>query len=182
MNSLVPSQYTLQEHNLDGVSQNVYERIFDSLWVAPLLDPLRCDERFLPILANFYSVDFWSDVLSVMDKRGLIQSSIDIKRHKGTRWAVRLAVESIGLNPTITEWHQTTGMDVHTFKIVVDVPDTGYDMRDLNLVEQVVFPIKPVRSHLTSVGAAVSVSEKTPYIAMILMSTETTTLYPKEYA
>lgn len=179
MANLIPPPYTQEEHNLDLVSQEVHDRLSASLWTAPLLDPLRCDARFLPVLANFYSVDFWSDALSEADKRRLIASSIDIKRHKGTRWAVNLAVNSIGLTPTITEWHQTTGMDVHTFKIVVDVPDVGYDMRDLSLVEQVVFPVKPVRSHLTSVGAAVSRSENTPYMAMVVIGSETTTLYPE---
>lgn len=179
MADLLPPFYTQDEHDLDQVAQGVHDRLSESLWTAPLLDPLRCDARFLPVLANFYSVDFWSDALSEADKRRLIASFIDIKRHKGTRWAVRLAVESIGLNPTITEWHQTTGMDVHTFKIVVDVPDIGYDMRDLSLVEQVVFPVKPVRSHLTSVGASVSRSENTPYVALAVISAETTTLYPE---
>lgn len=95
MSSLLPAHYSEREHNLDHISEEVRTRIAASIWNAPLLDPMRCDARFLPALGKFYGIEYWWDDLTVAEQREFIMRMPMIKKRRGTLWAVRQAVNVI---------------------------------------------------------------------------------------
>lgn len=176
MPKLLPPFYTQTEHDLDQVAQGVHDRLSESLWTAPLLDPVRCDARFLPVLANFYSVDFWSDALSEADKRRLIASSIDLKRHAGTVWALTHALASIDVDVRLSEWFQHGG-NPYTFKLYIDVDDRGLNDLTLEMIDRLANTHKNVRSLLEAIFIYLT-NHGSMHFASMVTSGETTTIYP----
>ncbi len=103
MPSLLPAHYSEREHNLDNLSEEVRARIAASIWNAPLLDPMRCDARFLPALGKFYGIEYWWDNLSEQEQRNFIMRMPLIKKRRGTLWAVRQAINVIDVNAQVFE-------------------------------------------------------------------------------
>lgn len=110
MPSLLPKNYTNTEHNLDALSEEVRSRINGMIWNAPLLDPMRCDVRFLDSVASFYSVYFFGNTLTEQAKREFIRDNILIKQRRGTLWAVKQVVNA--LNPSIEIEEGTLGFSL----------------------------------------------------------------------
>lgn len=73
-------------------------------------DAQTCPENLLPWLAWTVHVDAWDDAWPVSIKRGMIAASIDIHRHKGTRYAVDKMLDVLGLGDSaeVVEWHQAS--------------------------------------------------------------------------
>lgn len=103
MPSLLPAHYSEREHNLDHISEEVRTRIAASIWNAPLLDPMRCDERFLPALGKFYGIEYWWDDLTVAEQREFIMRMPLVKKRRGTLWAVRQIINVIDVNAKVYE-------------------------------------------------------------------------------
>jgi phage tail P2-like protein len=61
------------------------------LWTAML-----CLAPVLPWLSWTLSVEAWHEAKSDGAKRALILSSIEIHRHKGTPWSIRLLIRALG--------------------------------------------------------------------------------------
>lgn len=147
--------------------------------IATLWHPTTCPATHLPWLAWALSVDEWDEAWSEATQRAVIAASIDIHRKKGTVGAVRAALASLGLGSSLIEWWQESPRTTpHTFRVVVEVPESGYDLRHLAKVERIVAPVKPARAHLTAVGASMSRSAGLPRYAGAIVGAETTTLYP----
>lgn len=64
--------------------------------ISKLWDAADCPVKFLPWLAWALSVDFWDDTWSEDKKRATIAGSIAWHRKKGTPWAVKQVLASIG--------------------------------------------------------------------------------------
>lgn len=94
MNTLLPTHYTPREHALDAVSEEVRNKLSADLWDAPILDPMRCNEKFLPMLAKFYGAELWMKSMTVDQQRKAIGDSIAIRKKRGTAWSVNQAIKS----------------------------------------------------------------------------------------
>lgn len=138
-----------------------FERALEqaSLWViqnseiVDVWNPDTCPERFLPRLAWSVSVDEWDVSWSLARKREIIRNSVAIHRLKGTKGAVRRALEAMGFGPEIVEWFENGG-DVHTFDVEAyadDVFEAGFTIGPelYNLVVRQIDHVKPARSHFT---------------------------------
>lgn len=90
--------------------------------IATIWDPWKCPVILLPWLAWAASVDIWSDDWSEIEKRREIALSPNLHRLKGTVWAVKAAVERLGLAFDLTEWWERVPAGRHgTFSVFVDV-------------------------------------------------------------
>lgn len=103
MSNLLPAHYSEHEKRLDAISQNVRDRIAADIWNAPLLDPQRCDARFLQALGRFYGIEYWWDGMSEAEQREFIMRMPLIKKRRGTLWAVRQAINVIDVNAQVVE-------------------------------------------------------------------------------
>lgn len=65
--------------------------------IATLWDPDRCPAAFLPWLAWALHVDNWDDTASEAQQREAIKLSVLLHRKKGTPWAVKRALATLGL-------------------------------------------------------------------------------------
>ena len=98
MTSLTPSQRLLPPNRtplelaLAGASPlDLNTDGLRHLWTA-----LLCLAPLLPWLSWTLSVEAWHEAKSDDAKRALILTSIEIHRHKGTPWAIRLLIRSLG--------------------------------------------------------------------------------------
>lgn len=92
--SLLPPNASRLERNLSEVSARIGEV---KIPITDLWNPDTCPVELLPWLAWSLSVDWWDDEWPESVKREMVRSSIQIHRHKGTPWAVKKALEIVGL-------------------------------------------------------------------------------------
>lgn len=111
MSNLIPTHYSDHEKYLDSVSQVVRDRIAADIWNAPLLDPMRCDARFLQALGKFYGIEYWWDDLTEEEQRNFIMKMPLIKKRRGTLWAVKEALKVIDADGHVLEGDYTVRYD-----------------------------------------------------------------------
>lgn len=116
--------------------------------IRALWDPMACPYELLPYLAWQYSVDRWDEKWSEQTKRKVIAEAFEIHQLKGTKEAIRRAVEPFGYLIDITEWWQTNS-EPGTFSLEVGVSETGITDESYNELTRIVDDVKPVSRKLT---------------------------------
>ena len=117
-----------------------------SLW-----DPQTCPYELLPYLAWQYSVDRWDEEWSEQIKRKVIAEAFEIHKLKGTKEAIRRAVEPFGFLIKISEWwqnNQTPG----SFTLEIGVSDTGITEEYYNELSRIIDDVKPVSRQLSNLA------------------------------
>lgn len=112
-----------------------------------------CPVELLPWLAWAFSVEVWEHDWPAEIKRNVTRRSIEVHRLKGTRKAVELALEALGLQTDISEWFEHGGVP-HTFRIDAygdNVFEAGFALNSdfYSLISRQIKFVKPVRSHFT---------------------------------
>ena len=64
--------------------------------IPRLKDPATCPVEYLPVLAYEYSVDVWSNTWPETIKRAVIKSARAIQARKGTIWAMKETLKTLG--------------------------------------------------------------------------------------
>ena len=120
-----------------------------------VLSPDKLGIDILPWLAWSLSIDSWSDDWSSDVKREMVKNSISLHRIKGTKKAIKQALDIVGVFGDIVEWWEVTPkMIPHSFNITTYLNDNLNENSDviidldtqkklINLIENV----KPARSH-----------------------------------
>ncbi len=112
----------------------------------------------LPYLAEQFNVfgDAGWDIATDDDaRRALIREAIALHKIKGTPYAVRRALDLMGVVALMTEWWQRDPKGVpHTFSVAVSLKDQPVDSPAIDAariddIRRVVTFWKPVRSHFT---------------------------------
>lgn len=100
-------------------------------------------------------------------RRALLKSAIALHRTRGTRYAVQRALDAVGINSTVTEWHQTIPAgQPYTFSIGIYLTDTqaGQPVLTPERVDAVLRMIrfwKPARSAFSvRVGVGMTASKR----------------------
>ncbi len=103
-------------------------------------------------LAAQFHVVTWNSFWDKDQKLAVLKATVEMKRRRGTAYAVRTAVESI-LSPfTITEWWQEDPKgEPYTFDIEIPLDDIGKDLtfEDQEDLADLVYEAKSIRSHNT---------------------------------
>src|SRR5699024_8402187 len=68
----------------------------DTAVLADIWNPDTCPAKLLPWLAWAVGVEMWDGTWADVIKRNIIKATPDIRRHRGTVWAVRRALTSAG--------------------------------------------------------------------------------------
>jgi len=137
----------LESSSLKATSLEALNRYITNPDLAP--------DNILPWLAWAVSVDDWSDNWPKVIKREMIKNSISLHQIKGTKRAIKKALEIIGVAGEIALWWELNPrMTPHSFNIIAYLNDNinegtdviiGLDTQQklINLIENV----KPARSH-----------------------------------
>lgn len=99
---------------LKSVSQDIRETLIYSR-----IDEL--SEPVLDLLAWQWHVDFYELARTLEMKRAAVKGSIAWHRKKGTVWAIRKALEMLGIKGTVTEWWKIPGAKPYTFAVEAEI-------------------------------------------------------------
>ena len=144
--TLLPPTATKLEKNLSQAIACEPPIPLRSLW-----DPQTCPYELLPYLAWQYSVDRWDEEWSEQIKRKVIAEAFEIHKLKGTKEAIRRAVEPFGFLIKISEWwqnNQTPG----SFTLEIGVSDTGITEEYYNELSRIIDYVKPVSRQLSNLA------------------------------
>lgn len=160
--TLLPSNATAVERAMELAAARVGDV---NVPARHMWNPQTCPAALLPWLAWAFSVDTWDTTWTEAQKRATIAASYSVHRRKGTVGAVRRALTALGLGITIVEWWQETPKGApYTFRISVDVDQTGAEPDAIAKVLEVLNTSKNLRSHLNSVDLNV-ISNASVYFA-----------------
>ena len=135
--------------------------------VRDVWNPATCPSNLLAWLAWAYSVDEWDSTWSEAQKRQIIQSSLDVHRHKGTIGAVKEALTALGIEVLVQEWfNQIPEGNPYTFKVLLQADQTGISQEAINTLFAVIERTKNLRSHLDKVQV-VAKTTTGPYLAAV---------------
>ncbi len=148
--------------NLLPPNSSALERAFDTVELASLgamppavadvWSPERCPAPLLSWLGWGLSIDIWDAAWTEAQKRTAIASAIEDQRRKGTRAALRRALDRIDPFIGITEWFQEPwALPPYTFRL--DLPDLNTSTVDYNddvvgVILRDITAIKPLRAHV----------------------------------
>lgn len=177
MTSILPPNATDLERVIEQTTRDIddIDVLIDTLW-----DPWTCPAAFLPWLAWSYSVDTWDANWPEDVKRRVIDESFGVHRRKGTRGAIRRALEAMDLDLIrIVEWFEETPNSApYTFRIEVGTIGRGLTPREQDQILDTVLATKNVRSHLADLRVYLQQMSVVPVIATGLSTGEDTTVYP----
>lgn len=176
-NPLLPSGSSSLEHRVTLVCAVAGEL---AVSLRDLWNPDRCPAAFLPYLAWAFSVDGWDEDWSEQDKRRVVREAFWLHQRKGTIAAVYRAVEYHGFTAEVAEWFDT-GDPRGTFRLEVDVNETGLTGKVLTELERVVEDTKPVSRHISSF----TISTRTDgpfYLGAALLPGDIVTVYPQAHS
>lgn len=148
--------------------------------LATLQDPMTCPVELLPWLAWAESVDDWDPAWTEAQKRATIAASRAVHERKGTAAALKLALQALGLDLTITEWFEKVPPgDPYTFEgsVVVDQQPIA-TAAAFDRIERVALNTKNLRSQLTALEIT-GLSSGTAYAAAAASCADICTLAPE---
>lgn len=145
-------------------NSSALERAFDAVESAALGDlpvpigdiwsPERCPVDLLPWLGWGLSIDTWSTSWTEPERRTAIGTAIEDQRRKGTRAALRRALDRIDPLIGITEWFEDpANLAPYTFRL--DLPDRNtsaitYDEATISILLRDIDVVKPLRAHVVA--------------------------------
>ena len=148
-----------------AVDTDGYRMLAIDLPLRDLFDADRCPVDMLDILAYTWSVDEWEPDWPEALKRHAIRQAPAYHRIKGTRGALRSAVESLGYaGLEVAEWFEYGG-EPYRFRITLDITDRPFDLTDYQQIYRAAIRAKNVRSHLEAIATRLTVPVHGPYIA-----------------
>lgn len=148
--NLLPPNSSPFERALDALEVNTLNAL--PLPVGDVWSPASCPVALLPWLGWGLSIDIWDSSWSESERRAAIATAIEDQRRKGTRAAVRRALDRIDPLIRITEWFQDpTNLEPYTFRL--DLPDRNtsaivYDDETVGRLLRDISVIKPLRAHV----------------------------------
>ncbi|WP_225322394.1 phage tail protein I [Klebsiella pneumoniae] len=141
--------------------------------------PTTCPVDLLPYLAWALSVDRWDKNWPADRKIAAIQQSYWLHRRKGTRAGVRRVIEDMGFSAAFAEWFEV-GDVPGTFRLEVDVNETGMTDRSFTELNRLIDDAKPV-SRTVSKMNILSRTEGPTSIGAAVCCGDIITVYPDQY-
>lgn len=146
MTTLLPNNATDLERALDAA----VERLTDlPVPIRQVWSPTKAPAEMLPWLAWAFSVDTWNPEWTENQKREVIRTSVPVHRYKGTAAAMKEALAALGFPIRVQEWYQQEPQGrPGTFRLLIDVDQTGVPNNGALKFMPVVLAAKNLRSHL----------------------------------
>lgn len=159
---------------IDQILSKLPEQI-KTLLIYPRIDELSGD--ILDLLGWQFHVEGWELAESEEEKRNLIKNAILLHKYKGTKWALKHALNSIGVDAEIVEWFDYGGAP-YKFKVRVDLLTRGIDEETFDLLKDMILEYKNARSWLESLVIYLTNKSAIPVFVPKVLSGEEITVYP----
>lgn len=145
----------------DSINHLPHLTAWDSMWAKRLseiqLDKLliyvinRVDVSALPYLAKQFDVEGIKGMYlakTEAEQRQIIAKAIELHRYKGTLWAVKEALKSIGYQDAVITEHVEGNWA--KFSISIELAGKTLDVSQIDDLINMINEYKPVRSHLVA--------------------------------
>ena len=121
--------------------------------VAINFDPMTCDVKLLPYLAQCWQVLYWDEQWNETEKRRFVRDARDVHKHIGTHYALKKMFEALDIGARVVEWYEFGG-EPYTFNI-----DLSLEAREItpeigNRLRKYVEVYKNVRTQLNDISLA----------------------------
>ena len=110
-------------------------------------------------------------------KRAAIDSSFFVHQHKGTIAALRHVIKPFAHLIRVEEWFDT-GEDVHTFRLILAVFESGITDKAYATMQALINDAKPLRSHLQEIQFHQEIPSAAT-LGVYTYSADITTIYPQ---
>lgn len=147
--------------------------------IRTLWTPTDCPVDLLPYLAWALSVDRWDKDWPAERKIAVIQRSYWLHRRKGTRAAVRRAIEDMGFSATFAEWFDV-GDGPGTFRLEVNLNNNGISEKTIKELDRVIGDAKPVSRHLSQLNIVEEINGNI-FIGSVLCVGDVINVHPDDY-
>lgn len=141
---------------------------------APLRELQRaetCPPAALPHLAWAESVDAWDPAWTDAEKRDQVAASPERHRRKGTRGALRRALDAVRPDVSVHEWFEAQGTGVpHTARVVLEVRASKPDQDGVLALDAVRRATEAAKRGSTRVDYGVRVHLRRGLLAAALLS------------
>ena len=158
-NSLLPNNASHFEEALEASFSRELPNVLSTIW-----QPATCPEHLLPWLAWGLAVDEWDDNWSEQIKRQVCQNSVEIHKFKGTKHAIKLALNSLNASVDLEEWFENGGQP-YTASLVAYASDNlggnGDTLLTPELQDKLWKVVKRAKNVRTHIDFKVGVSVKT---------------------
>lgn len=150
MMSLLPPNSSQLERAFDALETDALAGL--PVPVGDIWSPETCPAALLPWLGWGLSIDIWNGGWTESQRRAAIASAIDDQRRKGTRAALRRALDRIDPLIDVTEWFEDpANLEPYTFRL--DLPDRNtsaidYDEETIAILLRDIEVVKPLRAHV----------------------------------
>jgi len=137
------------------------------------------EAALLPLAEQFHvmGIEGWAFAQTDTQRRTLIKRSIELHRSKGTKWAIKQILVTLGMTGVVSEWFEYGGQPYH-FRIDVDLSGRGMQPDDVARLVELIAQYKNVRSHLDGLHLSLTVASDVPRIGCAMFTGQVTTLYP----
>lgn len=175
------SQVTAASLALDPELQSVSRDIREAL-ILSRIDEL--PEPVIDLLAWQWHVDFYDLARTLEMKRATVKGSIQWHRKKGTKWAIKKALEMLGIKAEVIEWWKIPEAKPYTFAVEAEItsgfwsqyPDSVDATR---VIRQAIEISKSTRSWLVKLNTAIKAEIMHPlYIGTATLRAGHQKLYP----
>ena len=155
LNDIIPNSIS-GDKNVQSIVKSIapeLKKVSQDIREAFLMSRIReLPEKVIDLLAWQWHVDSYEPDLPIATKRELVLDSIKWHRKKGTKAAIKNALEKLDFVPTISEWFET-GTKPHTFGVRGYYKNDPLNVKFLGdkteeLLTRIVEITKPVRSKL----------------------------------
>lgn len=173
--SLLPANATAQERALCEATARLSGV---PLLVRESWNPATCPASLLPWLAWALSVDEWDTTWTEQERRDVIESSLNVHKHKGTPGSISKALAPLGYGVEILEWWQRTPpSEPFTFEVGLVATGKPVTSDSYERAERAARQYKNLRSHLTRVFA-ITEQRSAVHIATATLSGDDCTVWP----
>lgn len=158
--SLLPDSIAHIKHlaTLDLMMRKRFSELELEKILVYMIDTVNADA--IPYLAEQFDVLGYKGfrlATSDGEKREIIKKSIELHRYKGTPWAVKEALISIGFGEAILEEH----VDGHwaNFRVSIDLGERPLGIVEINDLTRMISEYKNARSHLVDLSYKITLAD-----------------------
>lgn len=161
---------------------SLMEQRFDALDLNALLVYLidLVTPSALPALAEQFHVtglEGWVFTRTEQERRTLIKNAIELHKYKGTPWAIKQVLKTLGQTGQMEEWFDYQG-EPYCFKVMLYFATHGIDEVTCNALIAMIHEYKDVRSYLEALEFHVTTQSAIPVMACCTIDGETVLIRP----
>lgn len=152
--TLLPPNESIELKNTDIALRSVVPDYLDAID----FNPMTCDAKLLPYLAQCWQVLYWDEAWSEDEKRRFIRDAPLVHRHIGTPFAIKKMFEALDIEANITEWYESGG-EPYTFDIELSLKSKEITPDVLLRLRKYVEVYKNVRTQLNDIVLSYTAKE-----------------------